>query len=47
MYRCDLAEREKASTGRAALVYGADDAQQCSDVDVDPWADINSLHAHQ
>ena len=42
---CDLAEREEASTGRAALVYGGDDAQRRSDIDVVPWKEINSLHA--
>lgn len=40
---CDLAEREEASTGRAALVYGGDDAQQRSNIDVVPWKEINSL----
>lgn len=42
---CDLAGREDASTGRAALVYGGDEPQQRSAVDIVPWADINSLHA--
>lgn len=42
---CDLAKREEASTGRAALVYGGDELQQRSAVDIVPWADINSLPA--
>ena len=44
---CDLAEREEASTGLATLVYGGSEVQQRSDVDIVPWRDISSLHAHQ
>ena len=43
---CNLAEGEETNTGRAALIYGGGEVQQRSDVDIVPWTDIDSLHAH-
>ena len=43
----DLAEREGADIGRAAMIYGGNESQQRSEVDIVPWADINSFHTPQ